>query len=188
MVRLHRAERGRLHRISGHIRGNSLEPESAQIKTTVRHLKDIDEQLAYLVLLTCEGIKPLSRWEKPLEENGLNLLEGMGLVTKQIRRTVKTQKEIIETIFSRSPGYIRAYEARFADTPIDKSPQARRFEGFLFGYPPCCVEQFIRHPYAKNELKPKDQKILFHWACSKCKITPILLPAYKRLHSILMNS
>ena len=165
-----------------------MDLDSAQIKTTVRQLKDIDEQLAYLALLTCEGIKPLSRWEKPLEEKGLRLLKDMGLLTKQIRRTVKTGKLVSETIFSLSPGYIQAYEARFADTPIDKSPQARRFEGFLFGFPPCCVEQFIGHPYAKNDLNPEDQKILFHWACSKCKITPILLPVYKKLHNTLMNS
>ncbi len=164
-----------------------MDLDSAQIKTAVRQLKGIDEQLAYLALLTCEGIKPLSRWEKPLDQTGLNLLEGMSLVTKQIRRTVKTGKEVIETIFSRSPGYIWAYEARFADTPIDKSPQARRFEGFLFGFPPCCVEQFIRHPYAKNDLNPEDQKVLFHWACRECKITPILLPVYKRLHNTLID-
>lgn len=165
-----------------------MDIDSAQIKSVVRQLKDIDKQLAYLGLLTCEGIKPLSRWEKPLDEEVLNLLENMGLVTKQIRRTVKTGKEVIETIFSRSPGYIWAYESRFADTPIDKSPATRRFEGFLFGFPPCCVEQFIRHPYAKNDLNREDQKILFHWACRECKITPVLLPVYKRLHSSLMNS
>ena len=165
-----------------------MDLDSAQIKSSFRRLKDVDEQLAYLALLTCEGIKPLSRWEKPLDEEGLNLLESIGLVTKQVRRIVKTGKEVVETIFSRLPGYIGAYEARFADTPIDKSPQARRFEGFLFGYPPCCVEQFIRNPYAKNDLNPEDQKILFHWACRECKITPVLLPVYKRLHSSLMNS
>jgi len=164
-----------------------LESDSQQIKTTVRQLKNIDEQLAYLALLTCEGIKPLSRWEKPLDEEGLRLLEDIGLLTKQVRRTVKTQKEVIETIFSRSPGDIQVYEARFADTPIDKSPQAKRFEGFLFGYPPCCVEQFIRHPYAQNDLCPEDQKILFHWACRDCEITPILLPVYKRLHNVLID-
>lgn len=164
-----------------------MDLDSAQIKTAVRQLKDIDEQLAYLALLMCEGIKPLSRWEKPLEEKGLRLLEDMGLLTKQVHRTVKTGKEVIETIFSRSPGYILAYEARFANTPIDKSPATGRFEGFLFGFPPCCVEQFIRHPYAKNDLNPEDQKILFHWACRECKITPILLPVYKRLHNTLID-
>ena len=164
-----------------------MDLDSAKIKSSVRQLKDIDEQLAYLTLLTCEGIKPLSRWEKPLDEEGLNLLRNMGLLTKQIRRTVKTGKLVIETIFSRSPGYIQAYEARFADKPIDKSPATRRFEGFLFGFPPCCVEEYIRHPYIKNNLKPEDQKILFHWTCRDCEITPLLLPVYKRVHNTLTD-
>ena len=161
--------------------------DSHQIKSVVRRLKDIDEQLAYLALLTYEGIKPLSRWEKPLNEEGLNLLKNTGLLVKQMHRTVKTGREVIETIFSRSPGYIRAYEARFDDTPIDKSAATRRFEGFLFGFPPCCVEEYIRHPYAKNSLKPEEQKVLFHWACMDCKITPLFLPEYKRLHKAVMN-
>jgi len=177
-----------LHRIKKPVKGlYSLDIDSQQIKSAVRGLKNIDEQLAYLTLLTCEGIKPLSRWEKPLDTKALNLLASTGLLTKQIRRTVKTGKEVIETIFSRSPGYIQAYEARFAGKPIDKSPATRRFEGFLFGFPPCCVEEFIRHPYTKNSLKPEDQKILFHWACRDCEITPLLLPVYKRVHNTLTD-
>jgi hypothetical protein len=108
-----------------------------------------------------------------------------GLLTKQIMRTVKTGAEVIETIFSRAPGYIQLYEQHFANTPMDKSAETQRFEGFLFGYPPCCVEQYIRQPYAPNNLPPNEQKILFHWASSGCKITPLLLPAYKRTHDLL---
>ncbi len=52
--------------------------ESSEIKIYVRALKEIDFELAYLALLTCEGLKPLSRWEKPLDDNGLELLRQTG--------------------------------------------------------------------------------------------------------------
>jgi len=156
--------------------------DSQELRQCVRKLKENDFELAYLALLTREGLKPLSRWEKPLDDHGLELLQQMGLLTKQIRRTVKIGKEVFETIFSISPGYIQLYEKRFADKPIDKSAEAVRFEGFLFGFPPCCVDEYIRHPYIKNALPSQHQKILFHWACKDCKITPTLLSEYRRIH------
>jgi hypothetical protein len=167
--------------------GSELDFDSAEVSSRIRTLKEIDFELAYLALLTCEGLKPLSRWEKPLDEQQIRLLQQLGLLTKQIRRTVKTGKEVVETIFSRLPAYVQLYEQRFADTPIDKFAETQRFEGFLFGYPACCVEQYIRKPYAPNNIPPEEQKILFHWACKGCKITPVLLPAYKRLHDLLNN-
>jgi hypothetical protein len=159
-----------------------LDLESKEIKRCVGQLKEIDFELAYLAMLTCEGLKPLSRWEKPLDDDGLELLQQMGLLTKQVRRTVKTGKEVFETIFSLTPGYIQLYEKRFAGKPIDKSAATVRFEGFLFGFPPCCVDEYIRHPYVKNALPPQQQKILFHWTCKDCRITPTLLPGYLRIH------
>ena len=162
-----------------------MELDSPKIKTCIKQLKQIDFELAYLALLTREGLKPLSRWEKPLDDHGLKLLQRLGLLTSQIRRTVKTGKVVTETIFSASPGYIQLYEKRFGDIPIDKSAATVRFEGFLFGFPPCCVDQYIRHPYIKNDLDPQLQKILFHWACKDCKITPALLPGYRRVHEYL---
>jgi hypothetical protein len=154
----------------------------------LKSLKEIDFELAYLALLTFEGLKPLSRWEKPLVDNGLELLQQMGLLVKQIQRKVLTGKEIVETIFSRLPGYIQLYQQRFENTLIDKSSQTQRLEGFLFGYPACCMNQFIRNPYAPNNLSSEDQKILFHWACKDCKITPLLLPAYKSTLKLLNES
>jgi hypothetical protein len=159
-----------------------LDFDSEELRAAVRKLKKIDIQLAYLALLTREGLKPLSRWEKPLNDRELGLLKQRGLLTKQIRRTVKTGREVIETIFSISAGYIQLYEKHFGNTPIDKSPQTQRFEGFLFGFPACCVDEYIRHPYCKNSLATEQQKILFHWACKDCKITPILLPDYVRIN------
>jgi len=166
-------------------RGENLDFESSEIKSSVRALKEIDFELAYLALLTREGLKPLSRWEKPLADDGLELLRQMSLLTKQIRRTVKTGKEVVETIFSRLPAYLGLYEQRFGNRPVDKSAQTRRFEGFLFGYPPCCVKEYIRKPYAPNNLEAEEQKILFHWACRDCKITPVLLDSYKSIYKSL---
>ena len=162
--------------------------ESLELKSCIRALKEIDFELAYLALLTCEGIKPLSRWEKPLDDHGAKLLQQLGLLTRQTTRTVKIGKEVTENLFSKSAYYIELYEKRFGGTPIDKSAATLRFEGFLFGYPPCCVEQYIRHPYIKNALDHEDQKILFHWACRNCQITPLLIPAYKRIYSFLKNN
>ena len=150
-------------------------------------LKKNDFELSFLALLTCEGLKPLSRWEKPLADDEFVSLQQIGLHTKKISRTVKTGKIVSETIFSLSPGYIKLYEQRFGDTPIDKTAETQRFEGFLFGYPPCCIEQYIRKPYAANNLEEKDQKILFHWACKNCKVTPFLLDSYRSLYRALSN-
>ena len=162
-------------------------PDSSGFQRSVRALKEIDSELAYLAVLTCEGLKPLSRWEKSLAGGDLELLQRTGLLTRQVRRTVKTGREIVETIFSRTPAYIQLYEQAFGNTPIDKSPQTQRFEGFLFGYPPCCVNRYIRKPYAPNNLPQQEQKILFHWACRGCKVTPALLPAYKNAHDLLVR-
>jgi len=160
-------------------------PDSSEFQRYLCALKEIDFELAYLAALTQEGLKPLSRWEKSLTDGDLELLQRTGLITKQVRRTVKTGREVVETIFSRTPAYIKLYEQAFGNTPIDKSAQTQQFEGFLFGYPPCCVNQYIRKPYAPNNLPEQEQKILFHWACRDCKVTLALLPAYKNAHDLL---
>ncbi len=144
----------------------------------VRRLKAADFELAYLAVLTYQGIKPLSRWEKPLDSAGLDALEKLALQTRCIERTVQTGQRIIEVIFSRSPGRIRVYEDCFSGTAVDKSRDTQRIEGYLFGYPPCCIECYVRNPYQPNDLPAQDQKNLFHWACKECRITPLLLPAY----------
>ncbi|MHC4740562.1 MAG: hypothetical protein ACYS8Z_01545 [Planctomycetota bacterium] len=159
--------------------------ESEQAKRCLEGLKEVDWELAYLAALTARGVKPLSRWEKPLDDDVPGQLGQLGLLTERIRRTVKTGKEIIETVFSRVTGHIDMYKRRFDGTAIDKSAATQRFEGFLFGYPPCCIEEYIRRAYAPNNLPEEDQKVLFHWACKGCAITPTLLPAYRAVHEIL---
>jgi len=161
-----------------------LELDRAAIEH-IRALKETDFELAYLAMLTREGLKPLSRWEKPLGERDLDALQQMGLQTRLLRRTVKTGKSLIEAIFGPAPACLDIYVDRFAERPVDKSPETVRIEGFLFGYPPCCVEQYAQQPYAPNDLPEATQKILFHWACKGCRITPLLLPAYGRIHRLV---
>jgi hypothetical protein len=74
------------------------------------------------------------------------------------------------------------YASRFDGTPIDPSPANRRIEGLLFGYPSCCVESYVARGYVKNSLRRSDQRILFHWACPNCPITPLLLPYYRKIY------
>ena len=157
----------------------------ARTREHIRTLKRIDFELAYLALLTVEGLKPLSRWEKPLAEESLDALQQMGLQTRLVRRTVKDGKSVIEAVFGRTPAYLETYVDRFANRPVDKDPETARLEGFLFGYPPCCVEQYAREPYAANDLPEETQKILFHWACKGCPVTPLLLPPYHRAHRLI---
>jgi hypothetical protein len=57
------------------IKETALNIDSPKIKTCVRQLKEIDFELAYLATLTGEGLKPLSRWEKSLDDSVLELLQ-----------------------------------------------------------------------------------------------------------------
>ena len=165
--------------------GYNPSPDSPESHACLHALKHIDFELAYLTLLTREGLKPLSRWEKPLDKEGLELLKKTGLLTRQIRRTIETGNDVIETIFSPTPAYIHLYQEYFGNRAIDKSLRTQRLEGFLFGYPSCCVNAYIQKPYAPNHLRKQDQEILFHWACENCEITPVLLKTYQRIHDWL---
>ncbi|MCU0914961.1 MAG: hypothetical protein MUC88_10405 [Planctomycetes bacterium] len=151
----------------------------------VRSLKALDPELAYLALLTRRGLKPVSRWEKPLAESGLVLLGRMGLIACPIPRTVKTGRQVVETVFGISSAWVRLYERRFAGQPVDKSSATVRVEGFLFGYPPCCVEQYVRHPYAAGDLPEEDRRVLFHWPCRDCQPTSLLLPVYRQVWAVV---
>jgi hypothetical protein len=75
------------------------------------------------------------------------------------------------------------YCKRFEGTPLTQSPEVIALEGRLFGYPSCCVDTFIHHPYAANGFDARDQEILFHWACPRCTPTAILLREYRRAHA-----
>ena len=161
-----------------------MELDSAA-KEEIQILKAIDFELAYLAVLTLKGLKPMSRWEKPLDEDGRTALERLGLHVRQVRRTVRRGKAFDETIFGAAAGYLDIYSAHFAHLPVDKSAETVRLEGFLFGYPPCCTTQYVKHHYAPNEFPTHKQETLFHWACRGCQITPLLVDAYQAIHRLV---
>ncbi len=152
------------------------------------NLKKLGFDLAYLSLLTKAGLKPLSRWEKEFTPQTESLLRDLGLQTRTVHRSVRSGKHIRELILSGSERCLDLYASRFDGTPIDRSPTSRRIEGLLFGYPSCCVESFVTKGYAKNSLRRGDQRILFHWACPNCPVTPILLPYYRDIYRQCRNA
>ncbi len=136
----------------------------------------------YLVRLTEAGLKPLSRWEKPLPGEGWALLRRAGLEAMRVSRCLRNGGTTTELVFGRKDGPMELYRRRFEGTALDRSPAAQRLEGFLFGYPPCCVEAFVHHGYQPNNLAEEDQRLLFHWACPDCTVTPLLVPFYRKVY------
>lgn len=144
--------------------------------------KQIEFDLAYLMMLTQQGLKPLSRWENSLPPDAEGWMGEMGLKVREVRRRAQRGGGIQEFVFSPSDQHLDLYAARFEGRPIDCSPETRRFEGLLFGYPSCCVESYVRNGYARNRLRRSEQRLLFHWACPACAQTPLLIPHYRRVN------
>lgn len=142
----------------------------------------LEFDLAYLALLTQNGLKPLSRWEGVVPHGIEDVMDEMGLEVAYVRRRLQNGQSTTEFIFSKSEAHLDLYLQRFNESLIDKSLETQRLEGFLFGFPPCCVESFAHFGYRPNGLKPEDQKLLFHWACPHCRVTPLLLPWYRQAH------
>lgn len=165
-------------------RQDTLRPWDEAVEANIRVLKNLDFELAYLALLTREGLKPLSRWEKPLDEPILTALRGMDLRVERIQRKLRSGKTFHETIFGRAAAHLEIYAEHFRNRAVDKSAETVRVEGFLFGYPCCCVAQYIKQPYAPHEFPMQQQEILFHWSCRGCVITPSLIPHYERVHRL----
>ena len=144
-----------------------------------RTIKDFE--FYYLAELTRQKIKPLSRWEKELPEKACHWLKHNGFSVEKIPRKTLSGKDVVETIFSKSANYLDFYQRRFSHTLINKRAENQRLEGFLFGYPSCCVEKFIHHPYFVNNLSRAEQSLLFHWACTDCRSTNDLIPYYQKV-------
>ncbi len=166
---------------------NLLARPHEAIEPQLRLLKCVDFELAYLALLTREGLKPLSRWEKPIEESAREALRHLGLCAEPIPRKLRSGKRFDETIFGCNPAHLEIYAQHFRDRPVDKSAETVRIEGFLFGYPPCCVAQYIKQPYAPHDFPMERQQVLFHWSCKGCVITPSLVPHYERIHRLIAD-
>lgn len=150
-------------------------------------MKDNREKLFefyYLTELTLQKLKPLSRWEKPLDEKYQRWLKYKGLCIEIIPRKTILGKTVHETVFSTSSRYVDFYKGKFYNLHLKKTVLNQKLEGFLFGYPSCCVNQFIKHPYSHNHLTKDQQSTLFHWACPNCKVTPELIPYYKSIYKL----
>lgn len=143
---------------------------------------DLDFQLAYLVLLTRSGLKPLSRWEGPLDKAARATIRDRGLALRTVRRRTRSGRPRSENVFARDGRWADLYARRCEGTLLSQTPSSVRWEGQIFGYPSCCVESFVQQPYRPNGLRSADQEILFHWACRGCSATPGLLREYRRVH------
>ena len=136
-------------------------------------LKSLDRlpfELAYLALLTS------------LDPREIDILGGLGLEIAEIDRYTLLGRRLPHIVFSKSPRYVNEYQRLFAGRRLSHSRSATKLEGWFFGYPSCCVEQFARKPYIHNGLSKEDQRILFHWACPDCAGTESLLREYRRIH------
>lgn len=142
----------------------------------------LEGELRSLAELTLAGLKPLSRWERRFNGAVVRALEAGGLHTRVVQRRVRDGRRIQELLFSPASVCLDLYARRFTGTAVRADPATRRLEGRLFGYPSCCVESYVAGGYRRNSLPARDQEILFHWACPQCVITPLLLPAYRRIH------
>jgi hypothetical protein len=146
----------------------------------MKALRKLGFDISYLALLTKKNVKPLSRWESKFSRGQVKALHHLGLKTETVERPLLNGHSTHELIFSTSRRYLDLYSRKFRHTPLRKDRQSVITEGFLFGYPGCCVRNFAQNGYTKNELEGRGQEILFHWACPGCRATLELLPYYQR--------
>ena len=149
---------------------------------TFENIPKMEFEFFYLAELTRQHVKPLSRWEKPLPAKYRQWLKKRGLQTDFIRRRTESGDTLVETVFSQSTRFLDYYRKQFEGSNLNKLPETQIKEGFLFGYPACCVKQFVRYPYVENNLPRENQQKLFHWACPGCRATPELLPYYQKIY------
>lgn len=145
-------------------------------------IKPLEFELAYLASLTYKGLKPLSRWETELSEPDEEILRKLGLKTRKVLRLTTSGKPLSEHVFSLSEKCTEEYLKHFDGKKIDSSPRSMWIEGKLFGYPSCCIRNFIKYGYRKNYVGESVQRILFHWVCPNCRITPIIVPQYRKVY------
>jgi hypothetical protein len=159
----------------------NLENISHQLK----QLKEIDFDLAYLAALSWTGLKPISRYEKPLDKTAIELLSSIGL-NPQVVIERASEREVTVVIFGRNEGYLNIYKEAFGGKQIEYTKERVRLEGFLFGYPPCCIEYFINEKKQKINLPSEDHRLVFHTAvCENCKITPLLINEYRKVFEFI---
>jgi hypothetical protein len=154
-----------------------------EIMERCKDIKKLPFELAYLALLTKSGIKRLSRWEAPLSDLQRDTLLALDLHIQDISRSTLLGRRVPRIVFSTQERLTSEYRKRFDKRRLSNSSQTVRTEGWFFGYPSCCVEQFVRKQYVCNNLPPEDQRILFHWACPDCHTTESLVREYRLIHN-----
>lgn len=154
----------------------AIAPSSPWPQGPLRRLAAEGFELALLAVLVVEGWKPLARWEHGLPAARHDDLAALGLRSRTIRRLTTAGTAVLETVLSRARGPLDLYAEGFDETPLRIGPAQARLEGWLLGFPPCCVMAYVEHGYAANGLEREAQAELFHWACPGCTITPRLLP------------
>jgi hypothetical protein len=138
-----------------------------------------DHELLYLALLAVDGVKPLSRYERPIALAQAEALRELGLLVAEVQRSTAWGRSVRHTAFSREFARLGAYLGEFDHAPLRFDAQGALDEGLHLGYPACCVEHFARYGYQPNGLDAADQALLFHWACPQCAATAELLPRYR---------
>ena len=72
-------------------------------------LTDLDFELAYLILLTRHGLKPLSRWEGALSANLQDAIRSEDLTVETVARRTRLGLKTRETVFAKQPRYAANY-------------------------------------------------------------------------------
>ena len=121
-----------------------------------------DEELCYLAALTVAGLKPLSRWEMPLDQERVSTLERSGLQVSTLTRSTAWGRLIMHTIFSHDRSLVQRHTAAFDGRVLSSASSTVHREGIDFGYPSCCVEAFIEFGYQRNGFSSQEQGLLFH--------------------------
>jgi len=134
----------------------------------------------YLGVLTARGVKPLSRIEYQVPTWALDTLRGLGVSIEPVMRFAANGTGVSHLMLGTDAQRLARYRREYGGTRLDDSaPCVVRAQARNFGYPACCAEAYIAHPYAQSGLLPEDQALLFHRACAGCVASPRLLPAYR---------
>jgi len=92
-------------------------------------VRGLDFELAYLSLLTLEGLKPLSRWEKQFDSATLGSLKRLGLKTRTVDRSVQCGRDVKELLLSTSDSALEAYASKFSGSPVNRDEATIYCEG-----------------------------------------------------------
>ena len=141
---------------------------------------DMELDAIYLGVLTAKRVKPLSRLEYPVRSCIMALIKDMRLIVEPVNRIARNGTPVKHWIMGKDRSLVDQYQSDFEGKLLEENTfQMIRLEAKHFGYPLCCAETYVKSPYSPNNLTPRDQRLLFHYACPGCKETPKLIPLYQ---------